>query len=368
MKSTSKLAVICACNPGNNNGMYSVDRAARHALEALGLRYDLCVTQGHRGMGALRYRLIRAPSDLLGYRAVLYWGDFLNNPMYGRYDYAQRERAAARKRVTLEDGFAHWRRMYLELGAELPASTPILAMGGCFIGAQSQLHDPVVLRSMRAFLNRCAAVVVRDSDSFELVSSLQATNASIRLGFDGASVLPCREPAGKRGGYFAHSFGRSLPDDQVDELVRNVERRTGLKGVRVDWLVKRWPKRVTHTNFSMSLALMRHARFCLTDTYHFAINSMRQGSLPICVVRDDYAHATTLNERKKRVLYRMVDLESAMLPMKGRPMEPVAPDDLRDAAEVVAALVPSLAGSLEWRDGFRAQQQGMQEQFRRLLS
>ena len=75
-----------------------------------------------------------------------------------------------------------------------------------------------------------------------------------------------------------------------------MEQLTGWRGVAIPWLKQRWPRRFTHTRFAASLLLMRHARFCLTDTYHFVLNSLSQGSLALCVVRDEPPTASTLNE------------------------------------------------------------------------
>lgn len=82
-------------------------------------------------MVSLCYLLVRSGEDLRGYDAMIYRGDFLNNPMWGAGDYAEREvkRHAA---SGLSEGFENWRRLYLQAASGLPQSTRIFSFGGCF--------------------------------------------------------------------------------------------------------------------------------------------------------------------------------------------------------------------------------------------
>lgn len=358
----SRVAVLYAHNP-RNGGMYSVDLAARKFFAALGLKHDLCVTQGRTKVAALRYRLVRSAQDLRGFDTVVYWGDFLNNPMWGAGDYAQREVNRYRAGGPLE-GFERWRRLYLQAASSLPKSTRIFSFGGCFMGMESALEDASVRASMHEFLQRASAVVVRDPLSFEALSRLDGGQPRVSLGFDCASLMTARRPSAFRGGYFAYSFSRSLGNEAARALVEAVERETGLRGIAVDWLFTRWPKRVLHASFALNLALMRHARFCLTDTYHFAINSMSQGSLPVCVLRDGPAVSSTLNELKKAALFRMVGLDAALLRVPGEPMQPVSAPDIRLTAQATAQAVSRLTANEGWRLGFSRRQTNLQHQLR----
>jgi hypothetical protein len=360
----SRVAVVCAYNP-RNSGMYSVDLAARHFFASLGAEHELCVTQNRTKVASLRYRLVRSVDDLRGFDAVVYWGDFLNNPMWGAGDYAEREVKRHRASGPIE-GFERWRQLYLHTGAGLPVSTRIYSFGGCFMGMEPTLEDASVRASMGEFLQRASAVVVRDPLSFEALSRLDGGSSKVSLGFDCASLLmPARGPAAWRGRYFAHSFSRSLGVEAARALVEAVERETGLRGIAVDWLFARWPKRVVHAKFALNLALMRHARFCLTDTYHFAVNSMSQGSLPLCVVRDEPAVSSTLNELKKVALFRMVGLDAALLRVPGEPMQLGSAPDMRAVAQVAAQAVSRLGANHDWRSGFSRCQADLQGQLRR---
>ncbi len=341
--------------------MYSVDLAARQFFEQRGLVHDLYVTQQSSRVGALRYRLVRDLSELRGYDTVVYWGDFLNNPMWGQTDYAVRD-VALHGVESPQKAFENWRRLYLPDDSALPSSTRVLALGGCFIGMERALTNASIKGALLQFTRRSAAVVVRDPASFELLSAATGHDPHVSLGFDCASLMRARAPARWRPPYFAYSFGRALTPADASDLVHRVERATRLRGVPVQWLGRTWPRGFTHTRFSANLALMRHARFCLTDTYHFAMNSLSQGSLPVCVVRDEPATASTLNELKKTRLFRMVGLDHALVHIPGETMQPVASGTLTEWSTRVIEAVSRTDTGGQWRAGYTDRQRQFEAQ------
>ena len=344
--------------------MYSVDLGARDFFKRLGVEYDLFVTQERLRVGALRYRLLRELDELRGYDTIVYWGDFLNNPMWGQSDYAQRD--VTRHGVgSLSEGFDNWRRLYLPNQDTLPDSTRVLALGGCFIGMDGALADASLKASLRQFIRRSTAVVVRDPASFEMLPGATDADPHVSLGFDCASLMRSPRQAWWRGPYFAYSFGRALSSENASELVRRVEGLTKLRGVPIQWLGQTRPKRFRHARFAANLALMRHARFCLTDTYHFAMNSMSQGSLPVCVVRDEPAVPSTLNELKKTMLIRMVGLGRAVMHAPGETMQPVSNGVLLEIAQKVAETVCSTHVGSDWRAGYTDRQRDFEAQLQR---
>ena len=109
---------------------------------------------------------------------------------------------------------------------------------------------------------------------------------------------------------------------------------------------------------------MRHARFCLTDTYHFAMNSLSQGSLPVCIVRDEPATASTLNELKKIQLLRMVGLDHALMHIAGETLQPVPQRMMSELAQKVADAAMRAATSSDWRAGYTDRQREFRAQIR----
>ncbi len=232
---------------------------------------------------------------------------------------------------------------------------------------ESALTAANVQTSLRQFVRRSTAVVVRDPASFERLSDTTDADPHVSLGFDCASLMRSRAPAQWRGPYFAYSFGRSLTPENASELVLRLERQTGLRGVPVQWLGRTWPKRFTHARFLANLALMRHARFCLTDTYHYALNSMSQGSLPVCIVRDEPAVASTLNELKKTSLLRMVGLDHAVMHIPGETMQPAPDGSLAETAYRAADVVLRTDAGGDWRASYTDRQRQFEALTRQLV-
>ena len=132
----------------------------------------------------------------------------------------------------------------------------------------------------------------------------------------------------------------------------------------IQWLGRTWPKRFTHTRFVSNLAVMRHARFCLTDTYHFALNSMSQGSLPVCIVRDEPPSPSTLNELKKSVLLGMVGLDHAVIHIAGETKREVPQASLPQVAQKVVDTFDATSAHSDWRAGYTDRQRAFEAQLR----
>lgn len=351
---TARTGVICASNP-RNSGMYCVDKAARRYFRSIGQPFDLIITQGRPGIGDLRYRMIRDASALMDYDTLVYWGDFLNNPMWGINEYS-RTRWTAGHEAALEE----WMSLYLRARHRHPHLRVVVA-GGCALGASSHLQDPNLSALYREFLDSAEAVILRDPDSVEIAREHGSSNAPIKLGFDCASLLQPFEPAQWRGSYFAYSFHRSLDQDEAQAMVATVERQTGLRGVRIDWLHNRWPRRLFHLRLHSQLALMRHARFCLTDIYHFSVCAMTQGTAALCFSKGEQEVNSTLNERKKALLFDMIGLRKLH--------QTWTAESWRDGLDASLSNLRRLEQQPEgWSSGFQRAQQSLRSQLDQLFA
>lgn len=366
-----RAAIVCAFNP-RNSGMYSVDLAVDPVLRGLGWSPRPHVSQNRTRVGRLRFELLRDPRQLQGHQALVYWGDFQNNALWALESYVDRERRLHGVRDPAE-ALANWQSLYLPDPAQLPDDLRVVAAGGCFLGLQGALRErPELAQASARFLQRCDAVIVRDTGSQRAVQRLgQACDLEprgLQLGFDCASLADWPAPSRWRGGWFAHAFGRGLPPDDAARLVAEVERTTGLRGLAIDWLIQRRPRRLSDLGFRWHRRLMRHARFCLTDTYHFALNAMGLGSLPIMVGRAAGPSHSTLNEAKKQILYAMVRLGAARLELSGPAQAATRAEELGQAAERIAELARELAPDPAWREGFLACRQRMAERLAEALA
>jgi hypothetical protein len=303
-KNSPLIGVICAYNP-RNSGMYTVDEAAHRYFSKKNSPFELIVTQGRDRIGGLRYRMTRDINDLRRYHTIVFWGDFLNNPMWGLDSYPGR-RSVAGQRSTTEE----WLTIYLDLKKHLP-DTRIVVAGGCALGASKFLSSDEDLRTRYAnFIQSADAVILRDPGSLALIQR-EALNPGphVQLGFDCASLLKPFAPSQHRGRYFAHCFHRSLRPKEAQEVVRFVEELTGLRGIHINWLKNQWPRPTFHWRLNGQRALLRHAQFCISDIYHLSICSMNEGTPALCMSKAEKEVDSTLNESKKKLLFKMIDLE-----------------------------------------------------------
>lgn len=82
------------------------------------------------------------------------------------------------------------------------------------------------------------------------------------------------------------------------------------------------------------------------------MNSLSQGSLPVRIMRDEPQSASTLNELKKSMLFRMVRLAQALIHTPGENMGPLSQATLPEVAHRVADAVFNTHASSDWREGY----------------
>lgn len=344
-------AVISAFNP-LNCGMYSVDLAAEQFFGELQLPVTHLVSQERLRTGRLRFRLLRSPAELAAYDNIVYWGDFLNNPMWGERDYVPRELKHGWSR-SADAAREQWRMLYLEARHHAPRAR-IFAIGGCFLGADAATARPLG-DGLRGFLDSAALVTPRDGRSLDIVRAM-APDARIEEGMDCAWLL-APPPAGRaRGpGYFACFLGRTLEAGDrgfLDELGH----RTGLKPVWLDWLRLGKSPWLADRRFRRMRRLLAGARFVVTDTYHLSINALNCATPVVCLFDGSrQVQDGTLGDYKKLALMEQLGLADWLLEV----------GDGRD-------LAPRIAGRLEALsevgiDGALAAFSGRRERYRQRL-
>lgn len=349
------FAIICAANLNKrNSGMYSVDLAAQQYFSKLGRPYDLCMTQGDSVVGSLRFRKLRTPEDYLDYKNIVYWGDFQNNPLWGANDYCNKE--IAHEGVTdREIAFQNWANRYLLLPRLIGSDADVYAIGGSFMGAREYLSDPAVSQPFLDFLSSAKRIIVRDSASYRLLSTL-SHNPGIMQGFDCAALLSL--PPGPKGNFFVYSFRRTIGKEDGRRLARAVEKATGLKAVAINWLGKKPRFRSLHGNFERNSRLISQAQFALTDIYHFSVNSFSRGTPALCIGTRAGDFQSTLDDHKKFVLYEMLGSDSLIF--DGRRGD-LSAETIGNICHAAAQLksgdtgASALGAFQTLRDGFKAQ-------------
>ena len=308
-----RVAVICSFNP-YNYGMYSVDLAAHRFFSELGVPFTLVVTQQRTRTGPLRFKLLRDAAQFAEFDAVVYWGDFLNNPMWGAADYFRRESKHHEVR-NQQQAWENWCALYLNLKRRHP-TLRVFALGGCFLGADGPAL-PRAQSHFQEFIQSAELVAPREDRSLAVVKQL-APGGRVLPGMDCAWLLRFA-PAVKTDAspYFVCFLGRTLKR-QNQEFLGELARRTGLQLVWIDWLNLRRPRFIAHWNFERMHRLISGARFVVTDTYHVTINALNRGVRTVSLYdAGESEWEGTGSDAKKRVLFEQLGMTSMLVDVHG---------------------------------------------------
>lgn len=308
------IAVISAFNP-HNYGMYSVDLAAHRFFGELGVPFTPVVTQERTRTGRLRFELLRDSARFAEFDAVVYWGDFMNNPMWGAGDFVAREA----KRHHVHDpqrAWENWCELYLNLKHQHP-KLRVFAFGGCFLGADG----PALARArtqFQEFIRSAELVLPRDERSLAIVRQA-APGGHVLPGMDCAWLLPFAPRAeNSNWSHFVCFLGRTLRR-RSRSFLRELARRTGLRPIWVDWMNLRQPRFIAHWNFERMHRLIAGASFVVTDTYHLTINALNRGVRTICL--HDAAQGETdgtCGDAKKGALMTQTGMASMLVDLRAK--------------------------------------------------
>ncbi|HEU6448561.1 MAG TPA: polysaccharide pyruvyl transferase family protein [Verrucomicrobiae bacterium] len=308
----SGIAVVSAANI-KNYGMYSVDLSGDVFFRKLNRSFTPVVTQGFSRAGKLRFQVFRRPQDFAAFDKVIFWGDFLNNPMWGCQEYAKRE-ARHYRAANLQEGMERWRELYLGLKRHCPA-TRILAVGGCFLGANENL-EPSFRQALEEFLDSAELVAPRDERSLEILRAL-APGAKLAEGIDCAWLLAVPRRKERNRGYFIYFFGRTLQSADIS-WIEELSRRTGLRAVTLNWLDWDQSHFKAHWYFKWMQWRIAGAEFVVTDTYHLALNSLNAHRRVVCLYDSGQReNEGSCGDAKKPLLLRQVGLPQLLLDVNG---------------------------------------------------
>jgi hypothetical protein len=297
--------------------------AGKQFLSSYKQDFELCVTQHRTRIGKLKFRRIRSPAELAQYSRIIYWGDFQNNPLWGAKDFSHRDHRYGDS-DSPEQAYKLWRELYLELGKNIPDSTRIYSVGGCFHGMLSHLDDPYIRDGFDYFLQRADGIFVRDRHSYDIIKSSFSANLTknTNLGYDTSSLLEVNSLKNAvKSDYFVWSFGRSgLREEEQKKIIAQLEESVGIRGVHINWLKPKMPFNSTRFYdhaFTRMLRTMSAAKFVVTDIYHMTLNSLNVDTPAIVLFREDRGatqHGTLLDDKKKS-LYQLLNAESYLVPL-----------------------------------------------------
>lgn len=364
MSSQANIAIITAANP-LNSGMYSVDLAAMSLFSQLGMKHTFFLPQAKKKrlfkyipllnsynlrFGNIRHKLLSSAQQLEEFTHIIYWGDFLNNPRYGRLDFSPRDVAFGHS-STKAEAYKRWAEIFALVDQE--PSAHVLAVGGNFQHAFDESEAGV----LSSFLKKADLVLPRDPRSFNNLKPLLSHKTVLSQGMDCAFLLPPLASHLQEGKYFCYEFGRSsLPN--IEQLISSIEAATGLRGFRLPkWLHLK--HQVAHKEFSKQREFLAKAQFVITDIYHLSINTLNCDTPVFCLGRAASEQTGTLGDYKKQALFSMLGLKDHYFEATG---------DCQSAYKSVIYAIKNRSGrvTLEWRERLEQIDQ-MKETFRSKL-
>lgn len=303
------VGVICAYNPGND-GMSTVDRAARQFFAHLGVPATFIHLQRNRTEFFKPYRLVRKVDDLRAFSHVIYWGDFQNNPLYGATDFCSRE-IRWRRSDDESQAMEFWRRMSLDLPGLLGPDVPVASIGNCFLGCEAYASDPAMVESFRRFTGETRLIVPREHQSVLALGSLagESRPGNVIAGLDAAFLGTWGELGAGGPNYFAYCCARSDVDLRSEDLGA-IEAATGLPARPLGWRSSGISPVPTLRH---KVSLIGRAAFVLTDYFHVCVNALNLGVPVICISRVGGAMRGTLSDAKKRAMLDRVGATSMLV-------------------------------------------------------
>ena len=293
--------------------MYSVDLAAFRLFAEMGGEVAYLVAAGPDTFGLFEYgkwtlHRIHNAEMLRQYDNIVYWGDFTTNPAYGLHDFTK-QLIDFDGESSPQKAFDKWLSIFLLKGQD-KGDRRIFSFGQNF-QTMSSSTEQIDLRSLGPFYERFDAIMPRDTHSCTELGKYFPGIASGRLtlGTDCAFLLdaPDREKR-PRTGNIGIFFGRSNIAN-ITSLVGRISAAGYKMRHVIRWLATPLNKRDPY--FKLTLGEFGLCDAVITDTYHFAVNAIREGATPILLSRQGAQALSTVSDFKKKVL--MHDLGAADL-------------------------------------------------------
>ncbi|WP_018866630.1 MULTISPECIES: polysaccharide pyruvyl transferase family protein [unclassified Thioalkalivibrio] len=328
------IAVITAHNP-LNAGMLSVDLAAEDFLRKHGATFDIFKSHNasphsNSSFAGQPTTPLHDPNQLRDYSTILYWGDFLNSPLYGIHDFTQLDIRHGHSR-TNQEALEKWKRLFL-LKNYHRSHQRVISAGNNFQGLSAcrQLLSPQDWEEIvRLYSSSFDAIFPRDPASTESLRTLLPENGrpTIQTGLDTAfllnpaPLLKTRPPDLKRK-HYRFFFGRSgLKGITMLRLALSVSKLQSSE--RLSGWFDIDPARPGRVQLGGLLDNIRHSSFIVTDTYHLCVNAMNLG-VPVVGIGVNAADQDgTLGDYKKEALFKMLGKEKQYVSVSERRLGPV---------------------------------------------
>lgn len=309
-----KIALFIATPVKRNSGMYSVDCAAINLFKNLQIDFEILTTQENEyELLGKKSKIIRSTNKLYNYTHIVYWGDFINNPMYGMTDFSMRDvkRKISKNRAI---AFDCWASLYALQDFD-KKHLKIISVGNNFHFDLNDFPTPSFFKrtdyrskaktALKNIENKFDLILPRDNYSTTnlLAHFSKINHTKVKNVLDCAFLLEDDIHQPKRNQVTTYLYRSSL--STLYNLEKHLEDKYGFLVLNNPWLELPDERQKAFNSYTND---MRQSLFTITDTYHFAINSLRLGTISICIGRKETNQIGTLGDFKKKELYKTLGL------------------------------------------------------------
>lgn len=296
------LAVIFALPVGGNPGMLSVEAGfesfrRRHGLDCTVHAYSFEDDHTPRGASPRR-SLERGWRDVLAADAIVYWGDFQQARRFHLQDLLAR--AAKRGPAgadLIERILVH---LMLQGAPDGVLEKTVLFGGSLLTDDASDACDPTYRAAALRLFSKARGVWMRDALSLSLAAALAGYRRPIQLGVDCAFLLEpgraMKAAAAPRRPLIGWSLHRSAAPRRSRRFIEALGERLGGEMRELRWFRDPAP-------LEEKLADIAACDLLVTDIYHQAVNSWREGVPAVCIGAGAESRTGSLTDKKKEAFY-----------------------------------------------------------------
>lgn len=308
-----KVACISAFPRGNNYGMLSVDLAFEDFVRlALGkgaeIRYFNIEEDIHVDCGRSRkivYDLLHSPDEQLSeFDAIVIWGDFTTS-----FEYRLGVNKHLANKLNLDKEAAadrYYKTLLFENCSESIMRKTLIVSSNILPNAAGSFDERYRLAVSRLYA-AAAAIIPRDPMSVAMAQIFRRNSEGVSAGIDAAFFLDGGvKSSGEQRTRIGYSFSRTV--GRKSGLIKRMmsrrfcnalSRKAQLPLYDVAWKTSHGAA----MDFHKKLDEIAACGFIITDTYHCAINALRERVPVICVGQGAQHQSTTLGDKKKEYLF-----------------------------------------------------------------
>lgn len=309
-----KIACICAYPRHMNYGMLSTDLAFENfCANSLQTRFDITYFNIEEEIyiecgnnRSIQYRLLHTPDKQLdGYDLIIIWGDFTTSHIYA---VTTTKRLKEKHKLSEQEAEAYYLKRLLLKGCSKEIKKKVMILCSNTLTNSEFRVSPIYRESVFDLYHNAAAIIPRDPISSAMAQIMRGDHRGVSCGIDAAFFLSTPQSneedsiKNKIGYSFSRSVRRNKPFTKkaAHRLIRGISKLSGFPAENVGWKASGGDP----CEFFDTVESLRSYKFIVTDTYHCAINSIREGVPVICLGEGAAFQLTAISDKKKELIFQ----------------------------------------------------------------